>query len=73
MFLDESSDFIIKLVDVEPLFEKKTVRKIADETLYYSPEYCKTKKKTKSNDIWAIGMIAYQLLTNYQPYRQSTS
>lgn len=59
MFLDESSDLIVRLVDVEPLFEKTAARKTADETLYYSPEYCKTKKKSKSNDIWAIGMIAY--------------
>lgn len=72
MFLDESPNLIIKLVDLEPLF-CNSVRKENEEVYYYSPEFCKNKSKTKSNDIWAIGMIGYELVTRYHPLKSVTN
>lgn len=42
MFLDESPNLIVKLVDLEPLFCNSN-RKENEEVYYYSPEFCKTK------------------------------
>ncbi|CAD8062558.1 unnamed protein product [Paramecium sonneborni] len=72
MFSDESQNPILKLVDIEPLFSKTAFHKDGEQIYYYSPEYCKTKQKQKYGDVWAIGMIGYQLLTNYHPQKNGT-
>ncbi|CAD8157175.1 unnamed protein product [Paramecium pentaurelia] len=72
MFSDESQNPVLKLVDIEPLFSKTVYHKEGEQVYYYSPEFCKTRQKQKQCDIWAIGMIGYQLLTNYHPQKSGT-
>ena len=37
--------------------------------LYLSPEVLKGKKYSNKIDIWAVGNIAYELLTSENPFR----
>jgi len=37
-----------------------------------SPEQAKGKPADKGSDIWAFGVIAYELLTGKQPFRGDT-
>jgi len=40
---------------------------LAGSPLWMSPEACKTYKRSKSNDLWAMGVIVHEMITGTRP------
>jgi serine/threonine protein kinase len=77
IFIDELSkgmnilqigDFGISKIDLQTM--KQTLTQLAYDTTpaYASPEVINMKKITSKVDMWAIGLILYQLLTSNHPF-----
>lgn len=44
-----------------------------EHLIYLSPEFLKDKKLSRQGDVYSLGIIMYELLTGYSPYKATTS
>jgi serine/threonine protein kinase len=65
-------DNIIKLADFDVATTDLTSNKIVGTAVYISPELDKgLQYDTKKNDIWAMGVIAFELVYGIEPFEDS--
>jgi serine/threonine protein kinase len=66
-----NSENVVKLSDFgwSAVFNEEEYRETVCGTFeYMAPEIFEKKRQTKKTDIWALGILLYELMHGYAPY-----
>ena len=73
ILVDDNYDLKISDFGFARYFEKNTlVDTLCGSPLYMAPEIMKNKNYTIKSDLWSVGIILYEMLTGFPPYKVKT-